>query len=178
MTAVCCELASNRLLKIKRQDKEIMREASPALGVTLSCWGGRGQGVDDKPRSEGGVSLRYKHCLFQFWLNIVRKLANIINPEKNIKYKMLFFFLKKIKHILILSFLTLLTGSIWAIYTSNLLWNSLLGMARQLPPWDPSSHYYPHENLARLSPSTFFCGSLENLGGKAASFPPWGYASD
>lgn len=66
MTAVCCELASNRLLKIKRQDKETMREASPALGVTLSCWGGRGQGVDDKPRSEGGVSLRYKHCLFQF----------------------------------------------------------------------------------------------------------------
>lgn len=43
-----------------------MREASPALGVKLSCWGGRGQGVDDKPRSEGGVSLRYKHCLFQF----------------------------------------------------------------------------------------------------------------
>lgn len=33
MTAVCCELASNRLLKIKRQDKETMREASPALGV-------------------------------------------------------------------------------------------------------------------------------------------------
>lgn len=37
MTAVWCELARNRHLKIKMRNKKTQREASPAIDVTLSC---------------------------------------------------------------------------------------------------------------------------------------------
>lgn len=43
-----------------------MRKASPAPGVTLSRRGGRGKGVDDKPRSEGGFNLGINIALFNF----------------------------------------------------------------------------------------------------------------
>lgn len=43
-----------------------MREASPVPGVTLSRRGGRGKGVDDKPRSEGGFNLGIYTALFNF----------------------------------------------------------------------------------------------------------------
>lgn len=43
-----------------------MREANPAPGVTLSRWGGRGKGVDDKQRSEGGFNLGINIALFNF----------------------------------------------------------------------------------------------------------------